>query len=189
MKTAETNIQPMPQELTTDLKSIVVKRLGSEDADRYLELILANKIHLRNGGLKLDEIYRTTDDIEERLKAEDEDHLAIFWNGNLVGGIDTIPTPEEDTRELSYWLDKGHTEKRIATTAVNAVVRYNLNERGVNLEARVDSLTNQPSYSLLKRLKFRSDRSGDRLVRYSEKSRKLARAAISRHEEYFSKAS
>lgn len=129
-----TNIQ------TTFPPEVEVRPLTPEDAAQYIELLRQNEERMNKPSRKLFLLSKYKDErgLIDEISHEGERN-GIWVDGQLAGGIDTVPTDRQETQEVSYWLDKASTRKGIGRRALNLVVQLK-DKEGVNLEAVTETL-------------------------------------------------
>lgn len=106
----------------------MLRELTEGDDEAYYALVQKNSTHLAQGGLKLAETYERPEDVAEARDTADivdgMHRFGVWKNGSLVGGVDIDPAAEENTSEISYFVDYYRTTERIGRTAVKTALQY-----------------------------------------------------------------
>ena len=171
---------PLPLEVPTDLPNkIRVRQLTEADDEAFFDLFWRNKEEIEKGGLHYEGRYETPELVAKRREEEASATMfGVFLDGKLAGGVEVGETDDPETREISYFLDREQRGQGIARVAVNAVVRRLLQVEKKDVKAYVDP-SNKSSANLLRILKFKPNSTGDTYRRNTDRSAKVAAAALS----------
>lgn len=121
--------------------NIEVRSLTPDDAENYMGHVSDpdNAGRMRKGGLHLQEMYGDVAGLKEHIENEAEGSRNGIWiDDQLVGGIDIVETDEENTKEVSYWIDKNRRGKKLASKALN-IIAHEADKTGTILIANVDT--------------------------------------------------
>lgn len=151
---------------TPDVPSVEVRPLTSDDASTYIELLRQNDERMRSPKHKMALLALLQDEngLIKRIEAGEE-RRGIWADGQLVGGIDTMPASRSDSQEVAYWLDQNSTRKGIGLRALREVAAKK-DEEGVRLIAHVEP-ENFSSMRLLDQSGFHESPSSDQPGMYS----------------------
>ncbi len=150
-----------------------VRLLTADDADDYMALLAKNRERMSDVKHKIDPyaLYGTPEGLIEHLEQGEGRH-GIWADGQLVGGIDTMPMDRADNQEVSYWLDKESTRRGIGLTALKLLTNRK-DQAGISLTGVVEQ-GNIASWRLLERAGYReapmnSDHPGQYIFRHTAK--------------------
>lgn len=140
---------------------IRIKRVQNEDAEELYRVINQNRTHLRkwigwvDNIVREEEFIRIVDSWNLTGLRNDGVHLAIFYNGDIVGMIDFLYVDQINLKtELACWLAKSHMGKGVMTKATKAVVDFAFNELDLNRVEIRSAVDNLRSRAIPERLGF-----------------------------------
>jgi ribosomal-protein-serine acetyltransferase len=103
-------------------------------ADDLFRLVDANREHLRrwlpwvDASTSVEDNRRYIQQMLHALAEGKEYGFAIFYRGELVGGIGLHPIPEIAEAEIGYWLAEAAQGQGIITRASRALLRFSFDE-------------------------------------------------------------
>jgi RimJ/RimL family protein N-acetyltransferase len=144
------NFQPV--ELSTAMPNVLVREFRPEDVEEFRQVAWKNRDPLTTALLPAGGLGDMAEETAEGNQPTGTHRMAIWLDGKIIGGINMGPDDEDNTVDISYFIDKDHGKKGIASVAVGAVLDWQASE-GKTAVAHVKS-SNFSSLKLLKRLGF-----------------------------------
>jgi ribosomal-protein-serine acetyltransferase len=147
--------------LLTAGESIVIASLEAGHAPALLQLVNANRPHLRQW-LPWVDYMQSVEDFEKFIVMSEKREVAgtdiggiILYNGVAAGRIGVYDiNPQNKIGAIGYWLGEAFSGKGIVTTACKAMIAYCFTELHLNrIEIKCGS-GNYPSQAIAERLDF-----------------------------------
>jgi RimJ/RimL family protein N-acetyltransferase len=115
--------------LPTSIAGLELRELTVDDADRYYELLQANRPHLTQFGDYDEEVNQTLDEVHEYFVCPtDENYRYGIWaSEELVGRVDLSPVDPPQFL-IGFWLARNATGLGYATAACRAIIQYGRDE-------------------------------------------------------------
>lgn len=104
---------------------MILRELEIKDAAAYFESVDANREHLSQFDDRTALKYPTLSSVEDSIENPDNPEklrFGIWDNSNFVGTINI--TPDVDSAEIGYWIDKRFIGNGYATIATRALSVY-----------------------------------------------------------------
>ncbi len=140
-----------------------LRQLVPEDAQRYFDLIDADRGHFKHGEDVTPKNYPTVQAVLESIENPKRPTKTRFgiWDGDVMVGSINLSTNHPGAAEIGYWIGAEHKGHGYARRATELLITYAFN--GLNLDtltAWVDP-ANEASIKTLERAGFRRDPSSE----------------------------
>lgn len=118
-------------EVTLPGETVCIRQLSPENAQRYFELMAADRTHFSKYDDGVTDRYKTVDDVRERMEHPKPNRYSFgIWDGDTMVGSINLEEHENGTAEVGYWVGTDYTGKGYATRALNALIVFGFEHLG-----------------------------------------------------------
>lgn len=147
------------------------RKLGLDDIDAYYDAFDANRRHFSEHDPDLGNSFHTLREVARELSlysSKHRHHFGLFEDGELVGSS-ALFADRFNSAEVTYWVDREHTQRGIGRTACRLAINYGVLELGRRrFEANIFP-TNIASIRIVSGLGFEHIESRERELTYELK--------------------
>lgn len=146
---------------------IVLRQLIPTDANRYFELIDADRTHFKHGQEVTPAKYPDVESVRRSIEVPDprRTRFGIWENDVMVGSIN-LTDKRPGAAELGYWVGGEYKGSGYAHRAVVALTEHVFNNLGITELVAWVSPKNVPSIKTLEKSGFRQDVTSENETRY-----------------------
>ncbi len=155
------NVWVAPRTRTGELDEVFTERLrfrgfGADDAPRVLQLAGHKEMSETTLNIPfpytLPQIETWLASLREEPMLSKEIHFAVETDGDLVGTVRLILSPEHDKAKMGYWIGKEYWGNGYATEAAAAALAYGFNRLQLNRVCANCFDNNPASVKILERI-------------------------------------
>lgn len=109
-----------------------IRQLVLDDAQRYFDLIDADRTHFKHGQEMTPNKYQTVEDVQRSLEDPVQNRLRFgIWDGNNMVGSINLTQNRPNTGEVGYWVGAEHKGHGYAKRATDLLVNYVFDSLGL----------------------------------------------------------
>jgi RimJ/RimL family protein N-acetyltransferase len=135
---------------------LALRQLVPDDAQRYFDLIDADREHFKYGEEITSNKYPTVESVRQSIKDPVQSKLrfGIWDNNEMVGSINMVQN-RPGTGEVGYWIGGQYKGHGYAKRATEQLANYAFNELGLQRITAWVAPENLPSVKTLEKVGFR----------------------------------